>query len=764
MSFFNNNIRKKFLKFLAVAAVLSALRFVESGYFSFALCFGFFVSSLFCGAGLLPASLAYGLSGTFCGRTLFFWTIVSLAVVDLLVFGVRLAKKKATKKLFFALLFLGQIFFLVYETAAAEVAIKKAVAFLAAFVFAAVSFFTIKSVVIRGLKYKLNTDEKICLSVFIVCVATGLANVNPYGLPVLRLAAPFAMLVSLYVFGDFTAIMTSVLLGAGSAFGSGSVTDVAVFALWAVAAVSFKSIKPFCVLSVPLTDFIVKYFFEVSSVTVLASAAVISGCLAFLCLPASCLERWSDKMGRNGEKYAVRSIVNRTKSDLSRKLYDLSEIFFEMKLSFLSMVKGVMPHDKAKIMLAREVSENVCRDCQERNVCWRTHMEKTESAFINMMDGAMDRGKATVLDLPTSMTQRCKRLNAVLSAVNQSVEQYKHYYTVTTNNDNSRLLIGEQLAGVSNIMKNLSEISKMQSKFDTEKERLLFEKLTYEGILIKEAVVSADDERESVTLVVETNYGKKEKVGEIVSQVCGKKMMLCETQATPNKNWIVLTFVEAPKYDVIFGFSGIKKSGSEVSGDTHTFLRIDERRFLLGLCDGMGSGEVAERASSTSISLIENFYKAGFDNETILTSVNKLLSLSQEEVFTAVDITVMNLEEGICDFIKIGAPCGFVKSRDNVEIVSAGALPLGVLEEMKPCITKKALSDGDMVIMTSDGITDAFGGKENLAIEISDQIMKTPQEMADIILGDAVKKNGGCPEDDMTVIVAQIFEKDSKLN
>ena len=178
----------------------------------------------------------------------------------------------------------------------------------------------------------------------------------------------------------------------------------------------------------------------------------------------------------------------------------------------------------------------------------------------------------------------------------------------------------------------------------------------------------------------------------------------------------------------------------------------------------MGSGEVAERASSTSISLIENFYKAGFDNETILTSVNKLLSLSQEEVFTAVDITVMNLEEGICDFIKIGAPCGFVKSRDNVEIVSAGALPLGVLEEMKPCITKKALSDGDMVIMTSDGVTDAFGGKENLAIEISDQIMKTPQEMADIILGDAVKKNGGCPEDDMTVIVAQIFEKDSKLN
>lgn len=746
-------------KGLILFAALIILRFSNGVSFSFAMCFGLYVASLFCGIGLLPASVAYGLSSVFFGQLLFFYSGVSLVVTVALVLLLKALHKNVSKLWFFAILFLGQIFFVAFETSTTEILIEKAIYFCVTFVFALVSFYTIKSVFVRGLKYKLNTDEKICISVFIICLSLGLSNINPFGVPLLRFFGGFTLLASLYVFGNFTCLMSAILMGAGSAFGTGSLVDVAVFAMWGVVAVSFKQIKPLAVLSVPLMDFIVKYFFQGHLISIEASAALIVGCLAFLCVPSSIHMKWNDKMGRNGEHYAVRSIVNRTKNNLSRKLYDLSEIFFEMKLSFLGMVKGVLPREQAKVMLAREVSETVCHDCPERTACWRTNMEKTEKAFLSMMEGAMDRGKATVLDLPNAMLQKCKRLNNVLSGVNQSVERYKNYYAVATNNDNSRLLIGEQLAGVSAIMKNLSELSKVQSTFDRDKERLLFEELTRSGVLIKEAVVTNENANLFVTIVVETGDYKKPCVGEIVSRVCGVTMMLTETQTTQSKNWVVATYVVAPKFDVIFGFAAVKKKDSEMSGDTHTFLRIDEHKFLLGLCDGMGSGTRAEKASSTSISLIENFYKAGFDNETILTSVNKLLSLSQDEVFTAVDISVIDLQEGICDFIKIGATYGYVKSKTNVEIISAGSLPLGVLEEMKPCITKKALSDGDMIVMVSDGITDAFATKEDLAIKISEIALKSPQETADILLAAALEKEGGEAKDDMTVIVAQIFEK-----
>lgn len=746
-------------KGLLLFAALIILRFANNANFSFALCFGLYVASLFCGIGLLPASIAYGLSCAFFGQLLFFYGAVSLAVTVAIVLLLKALHKNVSRLWFFAILFLGQIFFLAFDTNTAQILIEKAIYFCVTFVFALVSFYTIKSVFVRGLKYKLNTDEKICISVFIICLSLGLSNINPFDVPLLRLFGGFALLAGLYIFGNFTCLMSAILMGSGSAFGTGTLTDVAIFAMWGVVAVSFKQIKPLAVLSVPLMDFVVKYFFQGHLISIQASAALIVGCLAFLCVPNSVLSKWNDKMGRNGEHYAVRSIVNRTKNNLSRKLYDLSEIFFEMKLSFLGMVKGVLPREQAKVMLAREVSEEVCHDCPERTVCWRTNMEKTEKAFLSMMEGALDRGKATVLDLPNAMTQKCKRLNSVLSGVNQSVERYKNYYAVATNNDNSRLLIGEQLAGVSSIMKNLSELSKVQSAFDREKERALFEELTRVGVLVKEAVVTSENANLFVTIVVEAGDYKKPCVGETVSRVCGVSMMLTETQTTQSKNWVVLTYVVAPKFDVIFGFAAVKKNGSEVSGDTHTFLRIDEHKFLLGLCDGMGSGVNAEKASSTSISLIENFYKAGFDNETILTSVNKLLSLSQDEVFTAVDVCVMDLQEGICDFIKIGATYGFVKSKNSVEIISAGSLPLGVLEEMKPCITKKALSDGDTVVVVSDGITDAFATKEELATKIAQIALKTPQETADVLLAAALEKDGNEAKDDMTVVVAQIFEK-----
>ena len=126
-------------------------------------------------------------------------------------------------------------------------------------------------------------------------------------------------------------------------------------------------------------------------------------------------------------------------------------------------------------------------------------------------------------------------------------------------------------------------------------------------------------------------------------------------------------------------------------GDTHSFIKISKDKFLLALCDGMGSGVQAEKTSNISISLVENFYKAGFDNDIILSSVNRLLVCANEEAFTAVDIAVINLEKGLCDFIKLGSPTSVVKCNGIVQFIAGGSLPLGVLEEMKPVSTKKSM-------------------------------------------------------------------------
>lgn len=750
--------KKEFAKGFGLFCIFLCLHLAGAHQFCFALCFGLYVASMFCGVGVITSSVAYLVAGLFFGLTVFLWTVTSFGASFVVFLIYKLLKRKSGTRWFLTMLVLGQVFFVSYLTFDTQTLLQKCGYVLLSVVFAYVCLFATKSVFVRGLRYKLGGDEKVCIALCVLCIAMGLANADIFGFSLIRFVGGFCILFSLYIFGNFACMLAGVLFGLGCAFGGGVLADASLFACFALVAVLFRPVRALCSFALPLADIAVGYFFYGQMPAVMQVVSLLCGCLAFALVPKNTVVRLAGILGQSGGEYAIRNLVNRTKNNLSRKLYDLSQVFFEMKLSFSSMVHGVVPRDQAKVMLAKEVSSQVCKDCSERIHCWRTYIEKTEDAFLTIMDGALDRGKATVFDLPDDMTQRCKRLNGILSAVNQAVDRYKHYYLVTTNSDNSRLLISEQLAGVADILKHLSQDTKSQTIFDRQKESLLFETFARYGVLVKEVVVCQEKTNCTATIVADTKDSKKECIGKIVSRVCGTKMMLAQSQTEQSKTWTVLTFVPSPKFDVTFGFCATKKQDSKISGDTHSFLRIDHNRFLLGLCDGMGSGENAEKTSSNAISLIENFYKAGFDNETILSSVNRLLTLSQDETFTAVDISVVDLQRGLCDFIKIGATCGFVKNMDKVEIVSAGSLPLGVLEEMTPCITKKALSDGDVIIMVSDGISDAFETKENLAHFVADLCFKTPQQTADEIVKKALALQDDVAKDDMTVVALQVFD------
>ena len=152
---------------------------------------------------------------------------------------------------------------------------------------------------------------------------------------------------------------------------------------------------------------------------------------------------------------------------------------------------------------------------------------------------------------------------------------------------------------------------------------------------------------------------------------------------------------------------------------------------------------------------MENFYKAGFDNETVLRSVNRLLATADDESFTAVDIAVIDLKSGLADFIKIGSPAGMIRHAFEAEYIDGGSLPMGILEEMRPVITKKVLAEGDYVYLFSDGVQEAFGGKDNLGAFVASITEEDAQVQADGIMQRA-KELSPQPKDDMTVIVARV--------
>ena len=166
----------------------------------------------------------------------------------------------------------------------------------------------------------------------------------------------------------------------------------------------------------------------------------------------------------------------------------------------------------------------------------------------------------------------------------------------------------------------------------------------------------------------------------------------------------------------------------------------------------MGSGDDAHEGSSATLNMVENFYKAGFEGDSVLKMINRLLMLRSKDSFSALDMCVIDLKRAIAHFVKLGGVQSFIKRADNVEIVNSSALPIGIVEEAVPFTDNKLLSPGDVVMLVSDGIVDSLGA-DGISLILSRAETVAPQELCDIVLAQATKRGA---KDDSTAIAVRL--------
>ena len=234
-------------------------------------------------------------------------------------------------------------------------------------------------------------------------------------------------------------------------------------------------------------------------------------------------------------------------------------------------------------------------------------------------------------------------------------------------------------------------------------------------------------------------------------------MAVYDVYPTERAGLINVNLKTAPMFDCVFGLACQPKSGGGISGDSHAIERLDGDRFLFAICDGMGSGEGASEKSQTAVGLVENFYKAGFDNDIILSSVNKLLNLERDDIFSSIDIAVVDLKNGIADFVKMGASTSYIRGQEACKIIECNALPVGILQDVKAFTKKVVLNEKDLIVLCSDGVNDTFGSDSQMRDFLLTIKTANPQEFADEILKKALANNSGYAVDDMTVLVVKIF-------
>ena len=133
------------------------------------------------------------------------------------------------------------------------------------------------------------------------------------------------------------------------------------------------------------------------------------------------------------------------------------------------------------------------------------------------------------------------------------------------------------------------------------------------------------------------------------------------------------------------------------------------------------------------------------------------MAFKSGENFSAVDVCVVDQDVGKVDFIKRGGTPTIIKKGNQAIVVEGDNLPIGIMEQSTTNIKSYYLNSGDVVVLASDGVFDAFINSEDFAGFINNLPVINIDEFAHSILNYAIKLNRGVVKDDMTVLVMRIL-------
>lgn len=600
-------------------------------------------------------------------------------------------------------------------------------------------------VLVRGLRYRLNPNEKFALGALVCALSVGLSLFRPFNISLFCLTAALSLSLlsglernSLPFFG--------VCAGLGAAVGEGDPAILAYLAVVSLICYGVSRLKsPVCAAAMSLGFAAITCFFN-GKLDLWAVVPFAVGCFIGMLFPEKFYKKILSSRQGYRERFALRTVVNRDREDLSARLKNVAAAFYEMQ----SVLISEQPSDDSPDSVVRAVCDNGCFVCPRYHRCTAALGDVTP-AVRKLVAVALDNGKATLLDAGVGLGENCVKLGFLLNLVNDSVKEYRRMQERKSGLEQGREMVVAQMGGVAELLTLLARSVNVNLTFDPEPELRLIERLGQANVVATDVCLYTDGEDAEITAVVRESDADKSCIGEIIGEIAGYPMTEY-ARAKDVKGMACLHYCRAPSYKVLYGETVSSKEAR--CGDTRQAVKLGRRKLMFVLSDGMGTGRDAFFTASHVIRLIETFYRAGFDHKTVFTNVARLLSLRNKEDFSALDVAIIDTQTGDIDFIKQGGRESYVFSGGEYEIIDGGALPMGIIADSRPVVERRRLKSDDLVILMSDGVADAFSSGEITQI-IRKTSVNNPQNASDALVKDALRLSGG-KKDDMTVIALRL--------
>ena len=239
----------------------------------------------------------------------------------------------------------------------------------------------------------------------------------------------------------------------------------------------------------------------------------------------------------------------------------------------------------------------------------------------------------------------------------------------------------------------------------------------------------------------------------LVSSACGVPMRSCARDGLLGTQAV---FEQAPAMTLDVGAAVRSRSGEDVAGDSYVSRALPGGRHVLALSDGMGSGVSARQESHAALSLMIESLRAGYTRTQAIDVVNALMLMcTGREMYATMDLCVCDLHSGETAFEKLGACASYIMRDGEVRTIGADTLPVGVLPDVESRSFRMTMQVGDVIIMMTDGVRDAYpGGETALREDIAKLAWLHPQIIGEKLIARAV--SAGEVDDDMAVLCARI--------
>ncbi len=470
-------------------------------------------------------------------------------------------------------------------------------------------------------------------------------------------------------------------------------------------------------------------------------------------------------------------------NDVSETIAEIAKSYGEVAATTVEVDKKSEEIDENKLIFEKELKNNLID--MEDNILYQDIVTSNEIAG-DIYDTLKDNNKLSkdiliaifakhnnyIIGIEDENINKSVEndINDMIDAINKAYDNEKANFILKKKINENNKNIKSQLENVSEVISDLAEdIEKESDSSFDDKKQMIIKVLKQKGIEVTEIKIKeAESKRKNISI-----YTKKEKcnqdtceykkIEKVLTKVFEEQIVMQKRKCAAKNETAecVYRFISKDKYSLKVGIARAKKHDSLVSGDTSTQIKLNDGKYLLAISDGKGSGPEARKCSKVAIKMLEKMLSAGFKKDTSIKMINSALSSEMEEdMYATLDISILDLYQGNMELIKNGACPTYIKRNKEVELINLSALPTGIVNEVEFKDYEKDLKEGDIIIMCTDGITESneeFQNKELwLKYFIEELQTEDVQQIADLIISEAIDNNYGKEKDDMTVIVAKI--------